>query len=590
MADGARHMRDDAGAGAGRTPVRDARLAGWRLAALCLAVCVLVALACCVAQPPKYATPDDFVQDLFVRGEYLDTPSLLMPYSLVTFSAPVAALYRLLPWVPWYPLALLALTAVSFASVLATAVRSPLARPQRAFLAAALALCEAMCCVYLTYTVVAFLAMGAGLVLLLARAAFARPRGVAPADVAGLLLVLAGFSLRPESGLATLVVFCPFMAWVLLRNRNAGSLVRAALVLALMAGSWGAGMLAWHATPGWESFEQTFHAAQAVVDYPRLTLDAAREAVPGITQADLDMLYEFCFQDSDVFDLATFQALGSRVGGYGVGTMVGAIAERPAFTAFVAFLVVVVAAAAGLVCAARRLRAPARALALSVPAMLLADLLLVFLRARPKLHVIVPLFVIALFAVVVAALAPEGECEADRPVPSRARAVALGRVLPVAGVVAVACAAAFVELRYALPLARELDLDVTAATERYVAEHPATDVLFTHTQGVLLNDDALAFESWEYPDNAILLGGYEQYTAAWDAMLAARGLPSSDGFLENRLLGAGGVTVGTADQARMVAAYLSQHAGATVTCELVEELGVGNQSPESICVWSYAAA
>lgn len=555
-----------------------------------LALAAALALLAFAAQVPKYATPDDFVQALFARGDFLGAPGPLMPYSLVTLSAPLSALYRVLPMVPWYPLVLLALTAVSFAAVAWVALGSPLPGPAKASLVASLALCEVMCCVYFTYTVVAFLSFGAGLSLLLADAAFSRPRRARPSWALGYALVLVGFSLRPESGLAALALFCPFAAWVLLRNRNAVTLGLAVGVLATMAACYALGLAAWRTTPGWESYEPTFRAAQAVVDYPRLDAADAARVAPGLSENDLDMLYDFCFVDSDVFDLATFEALASAVDGYGLGTMARAVAERPVFSACALGLVVVVLAAAALVVRSRRMRPPARALALSVPAMLLASLVLVFLRARPKLHVILPLFVVALFAVTVAALAPEGECEpaaAPRPEGGRAR---LARALPAALVATVAVVVAVVEVAYALPLRRELALGLTGEAARYVSDNPDTDVLFTHTQGVLLNCDALEFESWDYPENAILLGGYEQYTAAWDAMLAARGLTSSDGLLADRLLGAGAVTVGSEAQADMVATYLSEHTGRRVSASLVEELGVGNQSDDLICVWSYSAA
>lgn len=155
-------------------------VASARTVAACLAVSVAIVALICLVQVPKYAMPDDFMQDLYARGAYLDTPGFLMLYSLVGFSAPISWLYALLPAVPWYPVALLSLIAISFAAVGVTVVSARVPAPLKVFLAGALALCEVMATVYLTYTIVAFIACAAGVVLVLRRAPSAGRRGSAP--------------------------------------------------------------------------------------------------------------------------------------------------------------------------------------------------------------------------------------------------------------------------------------------------------------------------------------------------------------------------------------------------------------------------
>ncbi len=321
-------------------------VASARTVAACLAVSVAIVALICLVQVPKYAMPDDFMQDLYARGAYLDTPGFLMLYSLVGFSAPISWLYALLPAVPWYPVALLSLIAISFAAVGVTVVSARVPAPLKVFLAGALALCEVMATVYLTYTIVAFIACAAGVVLVLRRAAFCRPQGFRASDVLAFALIVEGFSLRPESGAAALVLFVPFLVWALACNRNARTMAFAVGVVAAMGLSYAAGMIAWRITPGWEEFQQTFKAAQAVADYPVVDYEDVQQVAPELSQTDVDMIYEFIFVDADTYSLETFQALDGVVEGYGFATMLAGMVARVSFTAFAFGLLVVLAATA----------------------------------------------------------------------------------------------------------------------------------------------------------------------------------------------------------------------------------------------------
>lgn len=122
------------------------------------------------------------------------------------------------------------------------------------------------------------------------------------------------------------------------------------------------GHLAYSIAPGWESFDATFKAAQKVADYPHLAGDEAREAVPAMSDNDLSVIYEFLFADTSTYDLDTFTALDARVHGYGLFTLKTAVLSRKSFTAFVAGLVVIVAAIAAHLAYILRLRSGARAL------------------------------------------------------------------------------------------------------------------------------------------------------------------------------------------------------------------------------------
>lgn len=568
-----RHMRDASETTDGRASVRQV--------AFCLGVSVAIVALVCLVQVPKYAMPDDFMQDLYARGAYFDTPGFLMLYSLVGFSAPLAGLYALFPAVPWFPVSLLALIVVSFAVMDVIALLSRVRTPLRVFLLCALSLCEIMVTVYLTYTIVAFLALAAGVALVLRRAAFRRPTGVRSSDVLAFALIILGFSLRPESGLAALALFAPFLVWALVRNRNLATMLMALGVVAAMGISWVAGMLAWHLTPGWEEFEPTFRAAQAIADYPVADYDDIQRVAPELSQTDVDMIYGFLFVDADTYSLETFQKVGEVVSGYGLNTMVEGILARPSFTAFVLGLVIVLFATAGFICASRRYRGAARALTLSVPVLALLEFLLIFLRARLKVHVFLPVFVVALLALVVCCLAPEeGE--------GRPEGAFLGWVVPAAGVVAYAGVLGLLWLTYVRPLQASLANDMTSAAEAYLASNADTTVLFTQTQGILTNGDIFAFDAWEQPDNAVFIGGYEYYTPSWQTYLERSGL-SRSGYLSNLVDSEDMVTASYESQAELIATYLTEHTGTDVRAERLDTLGETTQTGEQVAIWRYVS-
>lgn len=580
-----KHMRTQAPAADRGT---ESPRASRRAVAACLAVALLIVVAVCVAQTPKYAMPDDFMQDLYARGAYFDTPGFLMLYSLVAFSAPLSGLYALLPAVPWYPVALLGLIVVSFATMGVVALSVPARRSLRAFLLCALALCELMVTVYLTYTIVAFVAFAAGVALVLRRAAFTRPTGFRASDVLAFALVIEGFSLRPESGLAACALFSPFLVWALARNRNLRTMLMAAGVVGAMAVSYVAGMVAWHVTDGWESYQPTFSAAQAVADYPVVDYDDVREVAPELSRTDVDMIYDFLFVDEDPYSLETFRALDGVVRGYGLDSMVSSILARPTFTVYVVGLEVILLATAGLICASRRYRGAPCLLTFSVPVLALCEFLVIFLRARLKIHVFLPIFVVALFALVVCCLAPSGPAAGESE-ESAARRALVGRVVPVAGVAAYAAALLLLWVSYVRPLQATLSTELTPAAESYLSEHDDQLVLFTLTQGVLTNDDVLGFDAWEQPDNAVFIGGYEYYTPSWRTFLGREGL-SREHFLSYLVDNDGMVSVSYPDQAEMIATYLSEHTGETVRADRVESLGDTTQDDQDVSVWRYVSA
>ena len=217
-------------ANAAEKPAKESLLArlrkpGIRIGGGLLAALVPVVLLCVLATPVYHMCPDEFVQQLYASGKFLAAgPSLLMPYSLVLVSAPLGALYSSLPQVPWYALLLLLLTVASFWAAYDEVLRSRMNANLCAASLAILFVFEVICTLYLTYTIVAFLVCAAGLMLVIRRAAFDGPQSVGISDILGVLLVVLGYALRPESGLATIAIFAPFALWVLAKNRNLASI------------------------------------------------------------------------------------------------------------------------------------------------------------------------------------------------------------------------------------------------------------------------------------------------------------------------------------------------------------------------------
>lgn len=581
----AKHMGVPANLGAARPqPTR-------RSLAISIALAFGVAALLMVVQTPKYATPDDFIQDLYVRGAYFSTPSLLMPYSLVAFSAPVALLYRLAPALPWFPLVMVAMVATSYAALLKLALDAPLERRWRVFVAGALLATEVMTCVYFSYTVVAFIAFAAGVSIILARACFTRPEGVRPVDVLSYVLLIEGFSLRPESGWCAAIVFVPFLVWALAKNRNARTLVRAALVVVCVYACYFGGHLAWRSAAGWEDYDEVSHTMQAVADYPELTTDQVAAVAPELSENDMTLFYNFIFADTQTYDYETFSALADEVTGYSLSTFADALLSRKAFAAFTFGLATLELVAAFVLVRQTRPGRSASLLMFSAPVLEILVFLLLFARARPKTQVIFPMFAVTLFAMVVALhapreSAPQGSGAPDAAPASRGLA---GAVLPAMGLAAFAAVALFVEVKYALPIQRQLGLELTANAQAYVDENPDVDVVFTHTQGVLLNCDAFEFEGWDHPQNAVFVGGYEQYTLPWKNYLDRRGL-TLDGYFLNLLDADDFVTVSTEEQAEWMRTYLEEHSGKKVAAEKVCDLGAGTQTNGNVYVWSYRSA
>ena len=571
------------------------RLARPALASVFAALAVAVAL--CVVHAPVFATPpDDFIQELFARGQFQAAPSGgLMPYSLVLVSAPLSALYGVAPTVPWYAISLLVLIVVSFSIAYFRASGLGLSRRQLAGVMCLLISCEMVCVLYFTFTVVAFVALAAGLMLILPRATFADPGRLRASEVGGYLLVALGFSLRPESGVAALLMFLPFLVWVLGRNRRPASLLRALAVVLVVAASYGAGQLAYRATPGWQDYPAYLDAGRTVLDSQHMSADEVRSRAPGLSENDVAVMYDWDFVDHDVFDTDLFAHIGSLETKYGLPQLMASLEAK------VTYLLLALAAALAVLALVlsrmRRLSLGACLLSAQVVGCAVLSYLLVVMRGRPRIHIVVPIAIVTLMALIVCCEGPTRKAGRHHAQPAAAGegrgssgASALrGRVA--LGVVCLACAVGLAGFWYTSvrPLQSRLDLPFASVAGQYVAENPDTLVVFGHTQSAWFSGmDAFSSASWECPDNVMFVGGWESETASWDASLARWGLDDGDPLMQ--LASRRDMTlVATEQTASLIEGYLREHVGAQVSATRVKDLGTGAASDAMISVWSFSA-
>lgn len=144
-------------------------------------------------------------------------------------------------------------------------------------------------------------------------------------------LVVAGYSLRPESGLAAIAVFAPFAVWVLVRNRNAGSIARGVIVVALVGVCAFAGRFAYDHTPGWEGYSAYLDAGRSALDYPDLPAEAVQAVEPALSDNDVDVLYNWLFADDGVFGTEFFERLGRRVDHLGFSNLASSLRAKTTY-------------------------------------------------------------------------------------------------------------------------------------------------------------------------------------------------------------------------------------------------------------------
>ncbi len=548
-----------------------------------LVMALLLGVATLLLVRPRYALVDDYVQQLYVSGRLMGCGVCrLMPYTLSLISFPESMLYQAFPMVPWYVLVLLALIVVSFWVCGTSVLRSRLSNRMAACACLVLAALEACSAMYLTYTVVAFLATSAGLALLVVRASFGR-EGLRGSDVLGLALVTLGFALRPESGLGSFVVFSPFAAYVLVRNRHATALLRGLAAIALVAAVFLAGRAAYDATPGWERYNDYLDNGRSALDYPELTADELREIDPSITDASASVLNKWIFIQSDPFSVEFFERLGSARAHVSVEYLLSALKAKTTWLAL-GFVVLIGMAGMALMADVRGSRST-RACLLAICGMALLSCLVFALRARVRLHVVYPLVVSALMAVLACCHAPTTR-QGSHFAPEKQRGQDMRPSMRTAflALVAFACVAATVGFwRFAVqPQSIAGEGELSQSYDAYLRQADGVTIQGS-AQTAFIAHDALSFEKGSYPENALVPGGWMVYTGPWQSWLDAQGLTGDD-TLEQLTQHNDMALVTSEDTAETIRAFVEERLGQPVEKHSERTLG----SSSTLHVWRYS--
>ena len=287
---------------------------------------------------------------------------------------------------------------------------------------------------------------------------------------------------------------------------------------------------------------------------------------PSLTDNDVDVLYNWLFADDDVFGTEFFERPGQRVDHLGLTNLASSLRAKTTYL-MLALVALVGAYAWALV---RDLDAGRGALAAGIVLMLLVSAGMLVLRARVRLHVVIPLVVMGVFALV--SLAAGSEEPVGRHAAAR---------LPRAGACPVWLSAACVVL--ALAVCGGFWLKVARS---YVDENPDQLVVFGRSQTLMFTgSNALSFESWDYPDNMLPIGGWENHTAAWRSFLARWDIEDND-VLQQLPERSDMVAVLQPEKMELIRTYLSEHSGRTVRADVVRDLGPGAADP-SVDVYVY---
>ncbi len=531
----------------------------------------------CALQAPMYPmSPDEQMQALYASGRYLASgPNWLMPYSLAPISVPLSLLYRLLPQLPWYPLMLLILIGASWSISLIQVMRSRMNDPLCLSLVTIFLACDVISTMYLTFTIVSFLTVSAGLMLLVGRSAFARDPRVHASDVVGLVLIVLGYALRPESGQVAFILFSPFALWVLAANRNVASISRMLAAVLGVALCVGVGQAAYRSTPGWETYPDYLAAGRRSLDYPDLPVEEVRAIAPELSEEDVALLHEWMFIDEDVFGIDFFSRYGEAREHISLDNARDALGAKTTY-ALIGLAAAMAACAWALTGDIGR-RDGVCLLAFGVVLMLLVSCVLLILRARVRVHVVMPLAFCAMMSLVMCAHAPVASSIGVHARVSERGGSRGGRgmALPIAALLfsVVACGGFWAVV--VRPLRAQAAAPTVAAVADYVEENPDQLVVFARTQTLLYPSyDAFSFERWSYPENVLQVGGWMSHTAPWRDFLERHDLSLGSTFAD--LADRDDVVTVVADgKVDVTRAYLEGQTGRGVEVEVLEDLGPG---------------
>jgi hypothetical protein len=283
----------------------------------CLAAGLMTgAIACGVLAgfTPRYETNDDAGMNAIAAGRMLvDRPDEHLLFSNVLIGLALKGLYRAAPSVPWYGGYLFFVASLSLAAICFVCLRRGASLLELCLTSSFLCLAGAPFLIVLQFTRVAFLATMAGLLLLAGTV-----RDGAPARQAAwsIPFLIAGSLIRFESFLLACLVLSPMVLWMLWRARSdAGARVAVAVLAGAIALGFGfVGFNNWYYArdEAWRGFYKFNALRAAYTDFGRGAYNGQTKPVfasVGWTQADVEMLRNWCFLDRQRFNSDTLQTV-----------------------------------------------------------------------------------------------------------------------------------------------------------------------------------------------------------------------------------------------------------------------------------------
>ena len=272
-------------------------------------------------RPVYYMTGDDYLLNYIANGSYGMAGSSHLVFIRVLYGVLLKVLYTLTTAVNWYLVMLILLLIISF-----TVIYSELLRQGRWLpLIPAVIMHALVVPFFLSFTVIAFLAGGAGAILLAASLRPGRTWRRAAAVCDGLLLCMICRCLRKDAFLPCLAVMFPLLLCAFYsavfraedRTRRKKILLQTAGILLLLACGAAAEEkveLYAYSQPDWHDFRNYTFARSAVVDYPPASYEASREAFEqaGLTELDYDLLRGWKYAEKSLFSEKTLREV-SRI-------------------------------------------------------------------------------------------------------------------------------------------------------------------------------------------------------------------------------------------------------------------------------------
>lgn len=483
----------------------------------------------CLVHTPKYGMFDDYgSQSLLATGHYYDTAqsSRLMLYTLAPVSIPLSLLYQIMPSIAWYPLLLLVLIVIFGKTMISYAMHYLRSMTAMISIVVITLGIEYSSTIYLTYTIVAFLAAGAGLMYLMKHAYLQPSQRIHVADISGLLLIIIGYSLRPESGTATIAVFAPIALYVFFIQRKSAGIVRGVVALILVGICKVSGDIAYHAF-GWDSYLKYLNPGRVITDSIHLDFANTKVAVPNMPESTYRMLYSMLFAERNTFTSELFERVAAQVPRYSIHNLL--IDSKSTYLSCALLLVFLVLFSYAMWRKEQVQRTDIYLITfvIGIFTMLIAVLLL---RIRAQFHVVTPLFFVALSAVIVCIAHSTGN--GTNIVSSDiARSSLHKRVISLC-LIATLLFSSFTTWMVVKYEAWLNDSSSTASSMiQYARTHSKQTFLFT-IDPWFFNQNIFEFNSFSFPDNIIEQKGWMVYTAVWEQAAERNGIDPEHTYVD----------------------------------------------------------